>query len=42
MKKFNTFDEVSGLKMCKKLPVVVLAKKMDEDFIVQTLEGTHS
>lgn len=39
MKTFTTHEPVQGLNFCRKKPVVVQAKQMDEDFEVMTLEG---
>jgi hypothetical protein len=41
MKIFDTFEEVEGMNPCMKRPVVVHAKKMDEEFQVNTLEGNY-
>jgi hypothetical protein len=39
MKKFESYDEVSGMRSCMKRPVIVHAKQMHEEFIINTLEG---
>ena len=39
MKTFDTFEEVEGLKPCKKRPVVVKAIQINEPFRVNSLEG---
>jgi hypothetical protein len=41
MKIFDTFEEVEGMNPCMKRPMVVHAKKMDEEFQVNTLEGNY-
>jgi hypothetical protein len=41
MKTFDTFEEVVGMQHCMKRPVVVHAKKMHEEFRVNTLEGNY-
>ena len=32
MKTFETFEQVEGMGACMKRPIVVHAKKIDEDF----------
>lgn len=41
MKTFETFENVDGLKDCMKRPIVVQAKKIEEEFRVDTLEGNY-
>jgi len=41
MKIFDTFEEVEGMGPCMKRPIIVHAKKMDEEFRVNTLEGNY-
>ena len=41
MKTFDTFEQVEGMGACMKRPIVVHAKKIDEDFRVNTLEGNY-
>jgi len=41
MKIFDTFEEVEGMDPCMKRPMIVHAKKMDEEFQVNTLEGNY-
>ena len=41
MKTFDTFDGVTGMSACMKKPIVVHAKRMDEEFRVDTLEGNY-
>ena len=39
MKKFESYEEVSGMRSCVKRPVIVHAKQIHEEFRVNTLEG---
>ena len=41
MKIFKTFEEVNNLVPCRKKPIVIHSKKMDEEFQVETLEGNY-
>jgi hypothetical protein len=43
MKTFDTFevDGVTGMAGCRKKPIVVHAKRMNEEFRVNTLEGNY-
>jgi len=41
MKTYDTFENVSEMQPCMKRPIVVHAKKIDEDFRVNTLEGNY-
>ena len=41
MKTFDTFEQVEGMNSCMKRPIVVHAKRIDEDFCVNTLEGNY-
>ena len=41
MKTYNTFEEVDGMMGCVKRPIVVHAKRIDEEFRVNTLEGNY-
>jgi hypothetical protein len=41
MKTFNTFEQVDGMTDCMKKPIVVHAKRIDEEFRVNTLEGNY-
>lgn len=41
MKTFDTFDGVTGMAGCRKRPIVVHAKCIDEEFRVNTLEGNY-
>lgn len=41
MKVFDTFEQVEGMDACVKRPIVVHAKKIEEEFRVNTLEGNY-
>ena len=41
MKTFDTFEEVDDMGACIKRPITVHAKKIDEEFRVNTLEGNY-
>lgn len=41
MKTFDTFEAVDGMQNCMKRPIVIQAKKINEDFRVNTLEGNY-
>ena len=41
MKTFKTFEQVADMTPCIKRPIVVHAKKMDEEFHVNSLEGNY-
>jgi hypothetical protein len=41
MKTFDTFEQVEGMSGCMKKPIVVHAKRIDEEFRVNTLEGNY-
>jgi len=41
MRTFDTFENVDGMQNCMKRPIVIQAKKIDEDFRVNTLEGNY-
>jgi len=41
MKTFDTFEDVDGMQNCMKRPIVIQAKKINEDFRVNTLEGNY-
>ena len=41
MKTFDTFEQVDGMVDCRKRPIVIQAKKIDEEFRVNTLEGNY-
>jgi len=38
---FDTFEQVDGMKPCKKRPIVVHAKQIPCEFRVNTLEGNY-
>ena len=41
MKTFDTFEEVEGMDPCIKRPITVHAKRIDEEFRVNSLEGNY-
>lgn len=41
MKTFDTFEKVTDMHTCMKRPIVIQAKRMDEEFRVNTLEGNY-
>ena len=41
MKTFDTFEQVENMGACVKRPIVVHAKRIDEEFRVNTLEGNY-
>lgn len=41
MKVFDTFENVADMNNCMKRPIVIQAKRMDEEFRVSTLEGDY-
>ena len=41
MKLFDTFENVADMSPCMKRPIVIHAKRIDEDFRVNTLEGNY-
>ena len=41
MKTYETFEQVEGMDSCRKKPIVVHAKQVDEEFRVNTLEGNY-
>ena len=41
MKTFETYEDIRFMSKCIKRPVVVHAKKMDEEFRVKSLEGDY-
>ena len=41
MKIFKTFETVDGMLPCKKKPIVVYCKQINEEFQVDTLEGNY-
>ena len=41
MKTYDTFEDVAEMSWCMKRPIVVHAKRIDEEFRVNTLEGNY-
>jgi len=41
MKTFETFEQVSDMVNCRKLPIIIQHKRMDTDFRVKSLEGDY-
>lgn len=41
MKLFDTFEQVEGMTYCKKKPIMVQCKQIEEEFRVNTLEGNY-
>ncbi len=41
MKTFDTFEKIPGMNGCKKRPIIVHAKQINEEFRVNTLEGNY-
>lgn len=41
MKTFGTFEAVEDMQPCRKRPIIVHAKRIDEEFRVDTLEGNY-
>ena len=41
MKTYDTFEDVAEMSGCMKRPIVVHAKRIDENFRVNTLEGNY-
>ena len=41
MKTYDTFENVSEMSPCMKRPIVINAKRIEEDFRVNTLEGNY-
>lgn len=41
MKTFETKEQVEGMQGCRKKPIVVHAKQINEEFRVNTLEGNY-
>jgi hypothetical protein len=41
MKVFQTYEQVDNMRACIKMPVIVHAKQINEDFRVNTLEGDY-
>jgi len=41
MKTYDTFENVVNMSPCMKRAIVINAKRIDEDFRVNTLEGNY-
>lgn len=41
MKTFDTFEKVTDMHTCMKRPIIIQAKRMNEEFRVNTLEGNY-
>jgi hypothetical protein len=41
MKTYDTYEKVDGMMDCVKRPIIVHAKRIDEEFRVETLEGNY-
>ena len=41
MKVFETFEKVHNIRACRKKPIIVHAKQVNEPFQVKTLEGNY-
>ena len=41
MKTFDTFEQVTNMVDCRKKPIVIQTKKINEPFRVNTLEGNY-
>jgi len=41
MKTFGTHEQVDGMKPCRKKPLTIHAKQIDEPFRVNALEGNY-
>jgi hypothetical protein len=41
MKTYDTYEKVDGMMDCVKRPIVVHAKRINEEFRVETLEGNY-
>ena len=41
MKIFETFEQVEGMIPCRKKPITVHSKQINEEFRVKTLEGDY-
>lgn len=41
MKTFKTFEPVTDMIPCVKRPIIVHAKRIDEEFRVESLEGNY-
>lgn len=41
MKTFETFEDVADMMPCRKRPIIIQAKLIEEEFRVNTLEGNY-
>lgn len=41
MKTYTTFEVVDGMNGCRKKPIIIHAKQINEPFRVDTLEGNY-
>ena len=41
MKIFDTFEKIDGMLPCRKKPIIIHAKQINEEFRVNTLEGNY-
>ena len=41
MKTYSTFEQVDNLLPCRKKPIIVQCKQINEEFRVDTLEGNY-
>lgn len=41
MKTFETFEDVTDMMPCRKRPIIIQAKLIEEEFRVNTLEGNY-
>jgi hypothetical protein len=41
MKTYSTFEQVDNLVPCRKKPIIVQCKQINEEFRVDTLEGNY-
>ena len=41
MINFSTYQKVPGMAKCRKRPIVIHAKQIEEPFTIETLEGNY-
>jgi hypothetical protein len=41
MKTYETYEQVADMKDCRKKPIVIQAKQINEEFRVWSLEGNY-
>lgn len=41
MKTFDTFEKPENMRPCRKRPIIIHAKQIDEPFRVNSLEGNY-